>query len=287
MANNGRKYEEFVSNIQKALLAAEMISSLDNVEIELNKKIVDRSGIEREFDIYWEFELGGNKYKTVIECKDYASPISIEKIDAFLGKTSDIPGLKLIYATKTGYQSGAKIKAESHNIELLVIRNPDDSDWVAEDGTPLLREIHFNIRAIQTPRIISFAPMIDRAWFESQSYLTAEKINNEFSSFLNNQVFINDTVKLERYSIHELQTMLTTKIKDMPYGKGYYKEKLSNAFLEGPSLQVKIHGYSLDYVLNPPIEMTSVINFAEQIMGIVENFITGKRKWIMNDRTVK
>jgi hypothetical protein len=42
-----------------------------------------------------EFDLGGYVYKTVIECKDYASTITVEKIDAFIGKTNDIPGLSL------------------------------------------------------------------------------------------------------------------------------------------------------------------------------------------------
>ena len=110
MANSGREYEELVRDIQYSLFKAENIPSLKNINIEKNKKIKDRSGIEREFDIYWEFEIGGHTYRSVIECKDYSSPVSIEKIDAFIGKTNDIPGLKLIYATRTGYQSGAKIK---------------------------------------------------------------------------------------------------------------------------------------------------------------------------------
>lgn len=57
-----------------------------NIEIERNKKIKDNYGIVREFDLYWEYELAGVIYKTIIECKDYASRVSIDKIDAFIGK---------------------------------------------------------------------------------------------------------------------------------------------------------------------------------------------------------
>lgn len=111
--NTGKDYEYFVGVIQQSLINAEGISHLKNINIEVNKKLEDRNGILRQFDVYWEFNLGGYDYKSVIECKDYASTVTIEKIDAFIGKTQDIPGLRLIYATKTGYQSGAKKKLSS------------------------------------------------------------------------------------------------------------------------------------------------------------------------------
>ncbi|EDR6797878.1 hypothetical protein GP393_004737, partial [Salmonella enterica subsp. enterica serovar Anatum] len=145
MANSGKEYEELVRDIQRSLINAGNVPSLKNINIEKNKKIKDRSGIDREFDIYWEFEIGGHTYRSVIKCKDYSSRVSIEKIDAFISKTNDIPGLNLIYATRTGYQSGAKIKAEQHNIQLLVIRDQQEQDWTDEDGTPYLKTINFNI----------------------------------------------------------------------------------------------------------------------------------------------
>ncbi|EHH0795760.1 restriction endonuclease, partial [Vibrio vulnificus] len=101
MSNSGREYEEFVASLQKALFESEQWTKLRNIQIEQNKKIEDNFGISREFDLYWEYELAGITYKTVIECKDYASKVSIEKIDALLGKIRDIPDLKPIFATKT------------------------------------------------------------------------------------------------------------------------------------------------------------------------------------------
>ena len=67
--SNGKDYEEFVKTLQQALLYSELIGSSKNIEIESNKKITDNNGIEREFDLYWEYELAGVTYKTVIECK--------------------------------------------------------------------------------------------------------------------------------------------------------------------------------------------------------------------------
>src|SRR5690606_14872243 len=126
----------FVARLQHAILYSEEIAKQKNIQIEVNKRLIDNSGIERQFDVYWEYELGGYKYKTVIECKDYASSVSIEKIDALVGKLNDLPDIKAVFATRSGYQSGAKIKAEKHNIELLLVREQNDSDWIGDDGVP-------------------------------------------------------------------------------------------------------------------------------------------------------
>jgi hypothetical protein len=129
MKNDGKSYEEFVAVLHQALLYSEDIGKHQNIEIQRNKKIVDSFGIKREFDLYWEYELAGITYKTIIECKDYSSTISIEKIDALIGKIRDIPDIKPVFATKKGYQSGARTKAEKNKVDLLIVREQNDSDW--------------------------------------------------------------------------------------------------------------------------------------------------------------
>ena len=86
MSNDGKQYEQFVALLHQALLDAENFTTQKNIEVQRNKKIVDSCGVEREFDLYWEYELAGITYKTVIECKDYSSRISLRKIDALIGK---------------------------------------------------------------------------------------------------------------------------------------------------------------------------------------------------------
>lgn len=167
MINNGKEYEVFVASIQKALFDSEQWPELKNIEIERNKKILDRCGVEREFDLYWEYELAGVTYKTVIECKDYASTISIDKIDALIGKTQDIPDLKALFTTKKGYQSGAQIKAQQHCIDLLIVRESNDNDWTLADGTPCIREVCISVIAILPARIKSFTPQIDVEWVKA------------------------------------------------------------------------------------------------------------------------
>ena len=52
----------------------------------------------------------------------YQNGVSIDRVDALIGKMEDIPGIVPIMATSHKYQSGAMQKAKNHNIELLVVR---------------------------------------------------------------------------------------------------------------------------------------------------------------------
>ncbi|GAG14919.1 unnamed protein product, partial [marine sediment metagenome] len=137
--NTGKEYEAFVANLQQALLDSELLGGQKNIEIEQNKKLVDSCGIEREFDLYWEYELAGISYKTIIECRDYNSNISVNHIDGLIGKLSDIPDVKGIFATRKGYQSGAKTKAGQNKIDLLIVRKQNDQDWQDKDGNPYIK----------------------------------------------------------------------------------------------------------------------------------------------------
>ncbi|WP_200552385.1 hypothetical protein [Kosakonia sp. LAM2021] len=287
--NTGKAYEEFVRTIQQSLITAEGMSHLKNIEVETNKKLTDRNGIERQFDVYWEFDLGGYVYKTVIECKDYASSITVEKIDAFIGKTADIPGLRLIYATKTGYQSGASIKAEQHKIDLLIVREADEREWTAEDGTPLIKTIQLNIVALTSPRITSFAPNVDTDWLEKQKDLNADIINHAFTSSLNNEIFISNESTGHKFSLFDLSHLLLKKIPDIQYGKGTFSEELDNSYLETKAgdIKIKIKGYKLDYEYHAPITTSSVIDYSKDLLGIVEKYNTGTKQMIFKDGKIK
>ncbi|EKM6459540.1 restriction endonuclease [Cronobacter dublinensis] len=287
--NTGKEYENFVGTIQQSLINAEGISHLKNIKVEVNKKIEDRNGILRQFDVYWEFKLGGYVYKTVIECKDYASAVTIDKIDAFIGKTQDIPGLRLIYATKTGYQSGAQKKAKQHKIDLLIIREGIDEDWTASDGTPLIKTIHLKIIAIAPPKITSFSPFVDAFWLESQADLDLEEIDNKFSTMVNNEIFITNELTGVSFSLYDLANSLASKIPDIKYGEGTYSEELNYSYLESANgdLRLKLRGYKLSYVYNEPATISSIIDYSEDLLGIVQNYSSGEKQMVFMNGRVK
>lgn len=213
--NNGKAYEAFVAEIHEAILRVDKTINADSIKIERNKIIEDKDGIKREFDLYWEIKIAGQTYKTVIECKDYSLNISIEKIDAFIGKTDDIPGMKLIYATKTGYQSGAKIKAEKNNIGLLVVREGAEEDWKNDEGISYIKKIIIDGYVTTIPRIIKFPPKIDDEWLNNQG-LEFKKNAKELllgGNFKNNEVFIYDRISNIRESLQNYGSVLLKKEK--------------------------------------------------------------------------
>lgn len=284
MANTGKEYEIFVASLQQALLNAENITTQKNIVVEVDKKITDNCGIKRQFDLYWEYELGGLTYKTVIECKDYASNISVEKIDALIGKVRDIPDLKAVFATKKGYQSGAKTKAEQNKIDLLVVREQNDSDWTDEDGTPLIKQIFINMHLGMPAHIHKFEPILDGEWIKENTDIDT---NSPMSlSGLNNEIFINDIAKGERYSLHELANKLTS-IDGKEYGVFDKSEKFEEAFIYHQDIKMKLVEYKIEYSIAKPINEPIEIDFSKELVGVFEYLQKGTKKSIFRDGIIK
>lgn len=284
MHNDGKAYERFVADLQQALLDAENITTQKNIKIELNKKITDNCGNKREFDLYWEYELGGLTYKTVIECKDYASNITLEKIDALIGKVKDIPDLRAVFATKKGYQSGAIKKAEQNKIDLLIIREQNDSDWVDADGTPLIKSIHINMHIDMPASITKFEPIIDAEWVENNTQID---VNEPFNLLgLNNEIFIEDLDNKEKYSLFDLAKKLKP-IGDKKFGLFSNNLKLANAFIHYKDLKLKIHSYNIEYSVSEPLEYPMIIDFSKELVGVIEYLQKGTKKSIFKDGVIK
>jgi len=284
MVNNGKEYELFVAKIQQALLNAENITTQKNIKVEVDKKIADNCGIKRQFDIYWEYELGGLTYKTVIECKNYNSNVSVEKIDALIGKTRDIPDLKAVFATKKGYQSGAKTKAEQNKIDLLIVREQNDSDWTDPDGTPLIKKICINIHLCMPAHIYKFEPALDGEWIKSNTDIdTSQPLS---LSGLNNEIFIDDIDRGERYSLHELASKLAP-LDGKEYGIFEKIEKFENAFIYHQDVKLKIAAYKIEYSIAKPIEEPMEIDFSKELIGVVEYLQKGAKKSIFKDGIIR
>jgi Restriction endonuclease len=133
--NANTEYEMIVRDIQETLLKAQ---GLESIKVLHDVKLKDSYGNERQFDVYWEYKIGGFLHKIVIECKNYKSQIKPEKVDALVGKLSNFPGIQGIIVTSSGYTSGAINLAKFKGIGLRIIRSA-----IAEDYTGRIRKIHF------------------------------------------------------------------------------------------------------------------------------------------------
>ena len=284
MHNDGKEYEQFVAILQQAILNSENITIQKNIKIELNKKIKDNCANEREFDLYWEYELGGLTYKTVIECKDYNSNISVEKIDALIGKIRDIPDLRAVFATKKGYQIGAKNKAKQNKIDLLIIRKQNDSDWQDADGNPYLKTIHIDMHINMPAVITKFEPIIDGEWVKSNTEIDTSKPLK--LTGLNNELFIDDLDKNEKYSLYDLASKLTP-LGNQEFGQFSKQEDFKNAFLYHRDLKLKIHSYIIEYSIGKSLSQPMEIDFSKELIGVVEYLQKGTKKSIFRDGIIR
>ena len=266
MKNTGKEYELFVRDVQQILLN---IEGRETITVEQNKVLYDRIGNPRQFDVYWEFKIGGYLYKIVIECKDYSSSISIEKIDAFVSKISDIPGLKGIFATKVGYQEGAQNKAKHHGIGLFIIRKPQNNDWTLDDGTPLVREIQIKGTLKLPCEIIQFIPIA-----------TKQPQNSHFNA-MEDEIFIIENDK--KTSLYDLKMNLPTGLDKIVEEEIF----LENGFLEIQGEKLKIKGYRIQYQSfkdheQPPI----IINSQDYTKAYIEDHIEKTRRLLKNDGSI-
>lgn len=287
MAKLGDNYEIFVRTIFQAILDSECYGEQKNLTVERKKIICDNAGINREFDIYWEYELGGIIYKTVIECKDYSSPVSVEKIDALIGKLQDLPDIKGIFATKKGYQKGAQRKAEKNKIDLLIVREVDDSDFTLADGTPLVKNINIKIETYIPSKILSFNTILDGKWIAENLKIDPKNLPAK-QSFRNDQVFIEN---IDTGSETSLLELLNTFVKPVAVTQDGIFEKsvqFNNAFIKyADGTKYKLVGYKVKYKTFKPITREIEINYANEFFGVVEYLFNKRRKFVGKQGTIQ
>lgn len=282
MANSGKDYEKFVQDLMNAIVNSEKIAGQKNIAVEHNKILKDRCGLDRQFDIYWEYSMGGFTYKNVIECKDYDSAIPLEKVDALVGKLSDFSGIRGIFATKTGYQSGAKVKAEAHAIDLLLARKLSKKDFTDNNGKPLIRDILVRLIGLQPAEIIRFDVVLDADWIKKHTDFDSQNLPS--FKCQNNTTFIEDIARKEKYSLMDLQSNL-----DGEYEKELENTKyFSNAFITySDGMKLKLKEYKVRYIKHKPLEQNFEIDAMDIFLGVVEYISTGTKKMVSKDGKVK
>ena len=276
MYNDGREYEEFVTNIYQAILDSEKILDIKNIVLERNKRIEDKNGVRREFDIYWEYELGGIIYKSIIECKDYNSNISIEKIDALLGKISDMPFVNGIFATKCGYQSGAVTKAEKSGIQLLVVREPHIDDWTDDEGNDYIKELHMDIHVQFSNVIRRFNPHIDEVWAKDHNS-NLEKLSRMFTP-QDNLIVYDDDLKKHQSMAEFLRNSNGGEL--LKNGNYLINCETISLYLIVDGEKFKLKKYEIEYSKGGKTTIPIHFDQEEYILGIVEYLNSNKKKAI-------
>lgn len=284
MNNDGKNYENFVAKLQQAIINSEPYSNQKNISVELNKVIIDNCNVHREFDIYWEYELAGITYKTVIECKDYKEKIKLEKIDALIGKTKDIPDIRPVFATKVGYQKGAIQKANFNKIDLLVVREQNETDWLNEDGNPLLKTMNIKLVAHLPAEITKFTPCVDGKWVKENTDIDITKPLE--MSALNSEIIIEDLENDRKYSLRDLAGILRTEHRSK-VGHFRSEEFFENAYIYYGNLKLKLVSYKIEYILGQSFEQPIFIDFSKELVGVIEYLNKSKKKIIFKNGKIQ
>lgn len=120
------QYEQLTQAVYQELLGREGDRS---TEVAHNKNVRGRSGVEHQIDVLWRFRKGGVEHVVFVECKNYAAPLTLEKVRNFFAVLHDIGNCRGVMVTKTGYQSGVVEFAKYYGIDLKLLRKPTSEDW--------------------------------------------------------------------------------------------------------------------------------------------------------------
>ena len=158
MTNDGKAYEALTEQVFTRLLAQSKLCA----KVERDVVIVGKS-TSHQIDVTFEFLAGTMAYRTIVQCKDWSTPVKQEQVLAFHDVLCDIPGQpRGIMISRSGYQEGARRVAAHHGIKLYELRPPRDEDW---DG--LIRSVRIT-GTIYTPRFENVRFCFDEAWAKSE-----------------------------------------------------------------------------------------------------------------------
>ena len=158
--NTGKPYDKLTQKIFSQIVNQ---NSVQNINVQHDITLPGKT-TSHQIDVYWEFEVGGLQYQTVIQAKDWKNKVKKEQMLAFKAILDDLPsGTKGVFVSKSGFQSGAIEVAQAHGIKIFELRKPTDSDWIGK-MTELDVEIH-----LQKPYANNLALELDKQWVSDNS----------------------------------------------------------------------------------------------------------------------
>ena len=258
----GINYENFVAQVYGAILQAESRDGrLQHVSLEKRKTIIGAGGSSNEIDIYWEYEVAGVTYKTAIECKAYStSKVSVDDLRNFSFKLDNIGGVKGLVVTLNGYESGAKIVARDHSIDLLTIREfqPDDMDGY-------LQTVVVSIILQSPARTEDIIPVFDGEWMIEQGFEEGQNIRIEE---LNRDIIVEDRADGFRKSMFELEE---ERFGGCEVGRGEWVKQFTDGWLTLGERSFKVKAVKVEFAIPQDITSKMEIDLTQHILAIMEH----------------
>lgn len=278
VSNENKEYELLAKEIYKCLLKAD---GIDNIDIQHNIKLPGKSGCNHQIDVYWEFKLAGEIHRVAIECKNFSKEVSIAKIRDFFGVTYDIGNIKGIFASKKGFQSGAKKFADYYGISLKEIRQPNEADW---RGRLKTIEVEINVMPIKVTAIY-VEP--DLEWVISKGIISSAEERSKIkfaTNKLNIELFVFDENNNIIYNFLELEDKLPHDYKE---GKNFkFAHKFEKGYLESNFGKIKINYIGFVYDIEN-VSSTLTLEADEIVRAIIKDVKSGQIHFVNKDGSVK
>lgn len=232
MKNTGKQYELLTKQILQDILNQ---SDVKTIEVKHNV-IIKGKTTKHQIDVYWKFELNGIVYDTVVQAKDWSSPVNQGELLKFKAVLDDIPGSpKGIFVTRTGYHSGARDYAKVNGIELYELRAPSEADFEGR-----IRTIHFNI-ILHIPSSSNLELIPDNDWIVKERKRLGipdhVKIPINISEYENKTHLFDENKKPRSTLLEIVNSMFPSGRKPFPKTKNHVK------FKEPRFIKTNAHGF--------------------------------------------
>lgn len=238
MKNTGKDLEIITQKIYQAIVDGDyQDTGFRNIQVQHNVVLPGKSGNTHQIDVYWEFEFAGLVYKTIIEVKDWNSPVPQTLLHSFKAVIDDIPGtVKGIFVSRSGFQSGAKVYADAHEIHLVQISKESDDTKISVLITNT------------TTHYTKTAMVVEEEWYQAQP-VPMEELESIIA-----EVDCVDTKLInprgEKVSLFELMCMDAVPYYDAPEGERHAVERTLYGdwywISEESGQKIKINEYSFE-----------------------------------------
>jgi hypothetical protein len=209
--NTGTPFEIIVQKIYQSIVNFDCDDKgYKKIDVQHNISLVGKSGNSHQIDVYWAFELAGHTYKTIVEVKDWKTPVKKEQLHSFKSLLDDIPGFPVGYfVSKSGFQEGAINFARLHGIKLVQIEEQNHT---------------LKIGIINTTTYYEFPQLaVDTKWIQE------EHLNDEFLQSLNINLSLDEITLLnpakESIRLYDLMCIDAVPYYDSPPGERHTIER--------------------------------------------------------------
>lgn len=255
-------------------IAAGIHAQKPDARVEIEYPYPINSGGKKEVDIVVWDNSGRYQNTTLIECKDWDAPIGQDVVDSLNGYLKDSDADKGVIIARSGFQSGAKERAEGSGVELWTLKRlVPDEDFAADEVQRIEINLLPRFRDIDVENI-ELTPLNESEDRKGKQ----EEIRYEFTE-RNSQLYTHD----REHRGETLTELLTNWMNHHPVGE--HTEKFDNTAILLNGEFFKVH--SIDYrIIETQNESNFTVDAAEEFDLLFRNELTGERELIKLEKAV-